>query len=388
MPVNAQMTQAEVDHVVADAAARLVVRDVADLGGGQPLHRAAAAAAGDVAAVLYTSGTTGKPKGAPLTHRALVHQARAAAVWPSSMHRDEAVIALPVAHIMGFAVVLGLAMARISVYFLPRFRPEDALDAIEQRRATIFVGVPAMYRLLLEAGAEERDLRSVRLWASGADVMPPDLAYRFQRMGATVTLPLLGASVGGALFIEGYGMVEVGGAVAATMTPPIPGLPAPPLLPLPNHRFKVVDEDGRRVGVGKVGELMVKGPGTGDWVRTGDLVRRGPLGLFRFAGRSKDVIKSGGYSVYALEVQSVLEAHEAVAEAAVVGVPDERMGERVAAAVRLVPGGAASEDELAAWCRERLSAYKVPAIVRIVDDLPRTGTGKVRKTEVAALFTG
>ena len=122
------------------------------------------------------------------------------------------------------------------------------------------------------------------------------------------------------------------------------------------------------------------------WLRTGDLVRRGPMGLVSFAGRSKDVIKNGGYSVYAAEVQAALEEHPSVAEAAVLGVPDERLGERVVAAVRLLPGEAANEPELIAWCAGRLSNYKVPTAIRIVDSLPRTGTEKVKKSELRSLF--
>jgi acyl-CoA synthetase (AMP-forming)/AMP-acid ligase II len=405
VPVNPQMTEAEVDHVIADSGATLVVRDRVELGAGEPpLRTAVPADPGDVAAIFYTSGTTGKPKGARLTHRALIAQAQSAAVYPSGLRRDEAVAGLPVAHIMGFVVLLSFAVAGIPVYFLPRFRPDEVLDAIEARRSTIFVGVPAMYRLLLEAGAEQRDLRSIRVWASGADVMPPELARRFQRMGATATLPG-GRSVGEALFVEGYGMVEVGGGVAAKVSPP--GLPSPfgsfLGMPLPNYRFKVVGDDGREVRVGQVGELLVKGPGVlqgyhGDaaataavltddgWLRTGDLVRRGPIGLVSFAGRSKDVIKKGGYSVYAVEVQAALEDHRAVAEAAVLGIPDEHLGEEVVAAVRLLPGEAANEAELIAWCRDRLSSYKVPSAVRIVDSLPRTGTEKVKKSELRSLF--
>ena len=412
VPVNPQMTDREVAHVIADSGARLVVRDPAtDLTDAPPVKQAAPAEPTDVAAIFYSSGTTGKPKGARLTHRALVSQGRAGVAWPSRLRRDEAVTGLPIAHIMGFAVVLGLAMAGIPVYFLRRFRPDDALDAIERRRATMFVGVPAMYRLLLDAGAETRDLRSVRVWASGADVMPTDLARRFQRMGATATLPIAGTSVGEALFVEGYGMVETGGGVAAKVLPPalagglVPSVVDILGLPLPGHRFKVVGDDGDQVAIGQVGELLVKGPGVlqgyhGDanatrqaitddgWLRTGDLVRRGPLGLVVFAGRGKDVIKAGGFSVYALEVQRTLEHHDAVAEAAVVGVDDERMGERVVAAVRLQAGGAASEDELITWCKDRLAAYKVPADIRIVDDFPRTGSDKVRRDGVKQLFAG
>jgi acyl-CoA synthetase (AMP-forming)/AMP-acid ligase II len=405
VPVNPQMTPGEIDHVIADSGATLVVHDVREVEGVGSSSNPVRAEIGDVAAIFYTSGTTGKPKGARLTHRALVAQARASAAYPVGLRRDEAVAGLPVAHIMGFVVLLSLAIAGIPVFFLPRFRPDEVLDAIESRRSTIFIGVPAMYRLLLEAGAEDRDLRSVRVWASGADVMPQDLARRFQRMGASVTLPLLNASVGQALFVEGYGMVEVGGGVAAKVSPP--GIPSPLGgflgVPLPSYRLRVVDPEDREVRMGEVGELLVKGPGvlagyhddpeatarvlTADgWLHTGDLVRRGPFGLVSFAGRSKDVIKRGGYSVYAVEVQATLEEHPAVAEAAAIGLPDERLGEQVAAVVRLRPGEATSEAELVAWCRSRLSDYKVPARVRIVEDLPRTGTDKVRKADLQSLF--
>ncbi len=407
VPVNPQMTQLEIDHVIADSGATLVIREIADVSPGPSLGQAVAAEPKDVAAIFYTSGTTGKPKGARLTHTALVAQARSAAAYPAGLRRDEAVAGLPVAHIMGFVVLLSLAMAGIPVFFLTKFRPDEALDAIESRRCTIFIGVPAMYRLLLEAGADTRDLRSIRVWASGADVMPQDLARRFQTFGATVTLPLTHTSIGQALFVEGYGMVEVGGGVATKISPP--GLPTPfggfLGMPLPSYRLRVVDDDGKEVRTGQIGELLVKGPGVlqgyhGDpeatakvltadgWLHTGDLVRRGPLGLVSFAGRSKDVVKSGGYSVYAVEVQAALEEHPSVSEAAVLGIADERLGEQVVAVVRLLPGQAASEPELIGFCRERLSSYKVPTRVRIVDELPRTGTEKVKKAELRTLFEG
>ena len=225
-----------------------------------------------------------------------------------------------------------------------------------------------MYRMLLEAGAEKRNLKSIRVWASGADVMPPDLARQFQKFGATAFLPVVGA-IGEATFVEGYGMVEVGGGVAAKISPPLFRLPIGDLLgvPLPPNRFRVVDAGGQPIGPGQVGELQIKGPGVlkgyhGDeaatravitddgWLRTGDLARRGPLGTVLFAGRSKDVIKVGGYSVYALEVQQALEEHAGVAEAAVLGLPDERVGERVVAAVRLKPGRQADGRPTGALC--------------------------------------
>jgi acyl-CoA synthetase (AMP-forming)/AMP-acid ligase II len=397
----------EIRHVIEDSGASLVVRAAIEVDGAEPLAEAVPAEQSDVAALFYTSGTTGKPKGVELTHRSLVGQMAAAGALPAGgagLVAHEAVIALPIAHIMGFAAALGLACGGIPVYFLPRFRPVDVLDAIERRRASIFIGVPAMYRLLLEAGAEDRDLTSIRMWGAGADAMPPDLAARFKKLGATMTVPFVGP-VGEAAFFEGYGMVEIGGGAAVKASPPglSVGLGESLGVPLPGYRFRVVDEDGQPVGRGQIGELLVKGPGVtsgywGDadatkatltddgWLRTGDLARRGVLGTVLFAGRKKDVIKNGGYSVYALEVERALEEHPAVAEAAVLGRPDPRKGEVPVAAVRLADGADGDPDELRAWAAERLADYKVPQQIVIVDDLPRTGTNKVQKRQLLDLF--
>jgi acyl-CoA synthetase (AMP-forming)/AMP-acid ligase II len=413
VPVNAHMRPEEVDHVVRDSGASLVVRSVHEVLGDAPTANVddAAADPAEVAAIFYTSGTTGKPKGARLTHRALVGSAASAAFWPSGLRRDEAVYALPVAHIMGFSLLTALACAGIPVFSLTKFKASEVLDAIEGRRATIFMGVPAMYRLMLEAGAEERDLRSIRVWGSGADVMPPDLARQFQAMGAAATLPITGMSVGGAAFVEGYGMVETGGGVAAKLS--LPGFHLPPAfprlfgdalgVPLPSMKMKVVGDGGEEVGMGKIGELLVKGPNVlegyhGDakataavrtddgWLRTGDLVRRGPFGMVGFAGRAKDVIKTGGYSVYAVEVERVMETHPDVVEAAAVGLPDDRLGQVPVVAVRVRAGAAVTEDDLLAFGGEHLATYKAPRAVRIVDELPRTGTDKVAKQRLVPLF--
>jgi acyl-CoA synthetase (AMP-forming)/AMP-acid ligase II len=225
-------------------------------------------------------------------------------------------------------------------------------------------------------------------------------------MGATITLPFLG-SVGEAAFAEGYGLVEVGGGVAAKFSPPYLGadrMGRSVGFTLPGYRTRVVDDAGRDVAGGDVGELLVQGPGVlkgywGDaadapdiltedgWLRTGDLVRRGPFRTLMFEGRKKHVIMRGGYSVYAVEVEQALERHPAIAEAAVVGLPDERMGEVPAAVVRLAPGEWVGEDELLAWAGEHLAEYKVPVRAVFVDELPRTGTTKVQKDELRALFT-
>jgi acyl-CoA synthetase (AMP-forming)/AMP-acid ligase II len=408
VPVNERMRAEEIDHVVADAAAALVVGSPDDLDGHEPLGWAVPAGPGDVAALFYTSGTTGSPKGVALSHRALIGELSRTALLPLVGRRDEAIMGLPLAHIMGFSAALGFAAAGIPVVAFERFDAEAVLDAIAGRRASVFIGVPAMYRLMLDAGAAGRDLTSVRLWLSGADVLPPDVARQFQTFGATVSLPLLGA-VGDAVVAEGYGMAELAGAVAGKVRLPLPFvnrlLPGDALgVPLPGFTLRVVGDDGCDVRPGQVGELWVKGPGVaagywGDasatsrlltddgWARTGDLAVRGPLGSVRFAGRSKDVVKHGGFSVYAVEVEEVLQRQPVVAEAAVVGVADPRFGEQVAAAVRLVPGATAEPDELMAACRQHLAHYKCPTWLLIVDDLPRNGTGKVDKGEVRALFT-
>lgn len=405
VPVNPQMRRQEIDYVVGDSAAELVVHNTDELDEGEPVESAPVDAS-DVAALLYTSGTTGRPKGAELTHRALLKGLTKAALYPSGLRRDEGVSGMPVAHIAGLSLLLQLAAFGIPVYLLRKFRPDIALDAIEQRRATIFVGVPAMYRMMEDAGAETRDLSSVRLWASGADAMPHGLARRFQKLGATAQLPFVHRPVGEAAFVDGYGMVELGGGAAVKLLPP--GLPLPISrvvgLPLPGYRMKVVDDVGRVVPRGEVGELAVKGPGVmrgyhgnetetrhalsdDGWLRTGDLARRGRFGLLEFAGRKKDVIKHGGYSVFAAEVEDVLDDHPAVLESAVVGLPDPRKGEVPAAVVRCRSGASISESELAAWAAERLAEYKTPQRIVFVDGLPRTATDKVRKSELRQLFS-
>ncbi len=405
VPVNEQMRPDEITHVMADSGASAIIRSANEVDSAEPLGKPATVQPDDVAALFYTSGTTGAPKGAALTHRALVGQVVAGVAWPSALRRDEAVLALPVAHIMGFAVLLAVACAGVPTYLMPKFRAEEVLDAIESRRSTMFIGVPAMYRMMLEAGADKRDLTCVRIWGSGADAMPGDLALKFKRMGATATLPLAGP-IGEAMFVEGYGMVEVGGGVAAKLSPPMVGLGLGESvgIQLPNYKLKVVGDDGEEVAGGSVGELWVKGPGvlkgywnspeataeavTQDgWLRTGDLARRGPFGTVLFVGRKKDVIKHGGYSVYALEVQEALERHPSVLEAAVVGLPDGRLGEVPAAVVRLAEGADLDELDLLGWASEHLAHYKVPKRVVAVDDLPRTGTNKVQKHQLLELFS-
>ncbi|MBA2280623.1 MAG: AMP-binding protein [Acidimicrobiia bacterium] len=406
VPLNPALTASEIDHVIADSDARLVVRAAAEVDGAEPLSAPVPVDPGAIAALFYTSGTTGSPKGVELSHHALVgSMVRGAALPPVLTGRLEAVLALPTAHIMGFAALLGMACAGIPVYLLPKFNPVRVLDAIEERRAQVFIGVPAMFRMLLEAGAEDRDLRCVRVWATGADAMPSELAARFKKMGATASLPFVG-SVGQATFVEGYGMVELGGGAAAKISPPFlgVGLGADAFgFPLPGYSFRVLDPDtGEQLGPGQSGELLIKGPGVtsgywGDadataatvddgWLRTGDLARLGPFGTVLFEGRAKDVIKVGGYSVYALEVEKAIEQHPDVLEAAVVPLPDAKTGEVPGAVLRLRAGAALDEEEMTAFAKDRLADYKVPRRWLAVDELPRTGTDKVKRRDLVTLF--
>ena len=407
-PVNPQMRPVEVDHVIADSGASLVIRDAAELSKG-PGSRSdppppAEPDPDDIAALFYTSGTTGTPKGAELTHRALLGGLAPMAALPTWLRNDELVLSLPVAHIMGFISVLGPTLAGVPMYFLRQFQSGRVLDVIERRRSSAFMGVPATYRLLEQAGAAYRDLTCVRVWMTGADVMPAALARKFKSYGASVTLPLIGA-VGEAAFFEGYGMVETGGGVVAKVSPPLlpVGLGDSLGMTLPGWRVRVVDHDDQPVASGSVGELQIQGPGVlkgyhGDaaasatamtedgWLRTGDLVRSGPFGLMSFQGRSKNVIKSGGYSVYAVEVEADMEEHPDVIEAGVVGLDDPKLGQVPVAAVRLRDGATVTPDELLAWSRGRMARYKAPRQIVVVGDLPRTGTRKVRRDHIVPLF--
>ncbi|MCB1249088.1 MAG: AMP-binding protein [Acidimicrobiales bacterium] len=404
VPLNEQMRPDEIRHVIADSGAALTIRSATEIDGAEPVTEHPQQRPSDIAALFYTSGTTGRPKGVELTHQALVGQVVAGVAWPSALRRDEALYALPIAHIMGYVVLMGMACAGIGVFLMPHFHPIDVLDAMERRRSSIFIGVPAMYRMLAEAGAAERDLSSVRLWASGADAMPAELAQQFKKMGALATVPFVGP-IGEATFAEGYGLVESAGGVAAKVSPPFLnlGLGDSVGFQLPGYKMRVVDDEGNDVAQGQVGELWVQGPGitkgywnapettaqtvTDDgWLRTGDLARKGPLGTVLFAGRQKDVIKHGGYSVYAVEVQASLEDHPEVLEAAVLGMPHPRVGEVPVAAVRLTEDATLTPERLIAWATEHVAEYKVPHQVVVVDELPRTGTKKVQKDQLRPLF--
>ena len=345
-------------------------------------------------AIFHTSGTSGFPKGAALSSNALLG-ARASTVLSGIFlgPRDLALVALPWSHIMAVSIALYGLMAGIRGCFLDRFDADAALDLVERFRVTAFIGVPAMFARLVNAHPEPARLASVRVWLSASDHLPAEVRQRLRRFGALFRLP--GGRRVPPVLLNGYGMVELGGL--AMMGVELPFLPGSGdlCIPVPPYRIRVVDAQGREAPAGVTGECQIRRRGlvphywkdksgapellTGDgWLRTGDLATRNRLGLIRLVGRAKDVIKSGGYSVYVRELEEAILAHPGVARAVAFGLPHSEKGEIPAAAVELHPGSSADEAGLLSWCRSHLAAYKAPRRVWILGpgELPQNHTGK------------
>jgi acyl-CoA synthetase (AMP-forming)/AMP-acid ligase II len=358
-----------------------------------------------VAVLLTTSGTTGLPKAAALTSHGLLASLGRAALAPvgrgrrGRAGRDRVLASLPLTHVMGLSTLLGTLCAGVPLVRRDRFRAEEALDLIEERAINLFVGVPTMYADLERAGAADRDLGTVQVWVSSADVLPPDRARRFQTYGAAVRVR--GRAIGCAVFVDIYGMVELSGGAALRLYPPT--LSGRPWLPsfgirLPGMRVRAVDADGEPVAPGRVGELQFRGggvlrgyegrddvgPDEDGWFSTGDNGRVWPGGVFQFAGRDKDRLKVGGFSVFPAEVERELRAARGVRDVALVGVPDDRLGERPVAVV--VPTEDFDAEAFLTWTREYVAGYRRPTEVVQVDELPRGNHGKIDRataTEMA-----
>ncbi|WP_437810923.1 AMP-binding protein [Sorangium sp. So ce1078] len=367
-------------------------------------------AADDPALLLYTSGTTGKPKGALLTHRNLAVQAELLrAAWGFSEH-DVLLHALPLHHLHGVAIALTTSLlAGSATRMLPRFDAQHVAAEIARRSATAFMAVPTMYQRLFEqidrgeAPGFAAGARALRLATSGSAALPVTLAERWRDL--TGTIPL-----------ERFGMTEIGVGMSNPLDPG--GRRAGWVgSPLPTVEARITDDAGNtsewapgeaegetsaRGGAAVArGELWIRGPsvfkgylGRDDataaafqdgWFRTGDVAERSSDGCFRLLGRtSVDILKSGGYKLSALEIEEALREHGAIAEVAVVGVPDEAWGERVVAVVVAAPGREAecATGPLRAWAKERLAPYKVPRESIVVPSLPRNAMGKVVKPEL------
>jgi acyl-CoA synthetase (AMP-forming)/AMP-acid ligase II len=356
-------------------------------------------------AVFHTSGTSGFPKGAALSSNALLG-ARVSTVLAGLIlgPSDLALIALPWSHIMAVSIALYGLMAGIRGCFLDRFEVASALDLVERYGITTFVGVPAMFARLVNSNPEPDRLKSVRAWLSASDHLPGEVRRELRKFGALVRLP--GGRRIPPVFLNGYGMVELGGlAMMGVELSFVPGN-GDLCFPVPPFRIRVVDEDGRAVRAGVTGECQIRRRGldphywkdkddgqsllTGDgWLRTGDLATRNRLGLIRLVGRMKDVIKCGGYSIYVRELEEVVQAHPAVARAVAFGLPHQEKGEIPVAAVQLHNGLTASESELLGWCRRSLAAYKSPRHIWILEagELPQNHNGKVLRRVLRERFS-
>jgi malonyl-CoA/methylmalonyl-CoA synthetase len=414
-PINPAYREGELSHLLADAEPRLVVCQpsqaermaalsrarVLTLGadGTGTLPAAAAAAmpthlicdrgADDPAALLYSSGTTGKPKGAILTHGNLASNGEALAQSWGFSSSDRLLHSLPLFHAHGLFVAVSCALlSGATMRFLPRFDIASVLHFLPE--STVFMGVPTYYTRLLQEPAFGPDVcRSIRLFVSGS---APLLAETFNRFRALTGHPIL----------ERYGLTET----LMNSSNPLHGerVAGSVGLPLPGISMRIADGEDRALGDGEIGEIQVKGPNvcrgywrnpaktaeavTADgWFRTGDLGRRDARGYYFIVGRAKDLIISGGLNVYPKEVEDCIDAVDGVAESAVVGVADADFGEAVVAAVvRRSAGAHPDETEVIRYVKERLANYKVPKQVRFLPELPRNAMGKVEKAQLRKLF--
>lgn len=416
VPLATSHPPAELQYVIADSGASIVVGDAASAPMLEPLAKAAGArfvtaaeALGMRAAhlpsvaedrramMVYTSGTTGKPKGVVVTHanlRAQITSLIEAWGWSGN---DRTLLVLPLHHVHGIVNVVGCSLwAGATCEMLPKFDVEETWSRIESGRLTVFMAVPTIYRRLIavwEAAPPERResmsaaCRTLRLMVSGSAALPVQTLTQWRE-------------ISGHTLLERYGMTELGMALSN----PLAGERRAGFVgsPLPGVEVRIVNEQGAPVESGIAGEIEVRGPNVfleywqrsdataaafrDGWFRTGDTATMED-GSYRILGRSSvDIIKTGGFKVSALEIEEELRAHPAIAECAVVGIPDDEWGERVSAAVELAPGAKLTLKALQAWARERLAPYKVPRALRSVAALPRNAMGKVMKPEVAKLF--
>jgi long-chain acyl-CoA synthetase len=338
----------------------------------------------DVAAVLYTSATTGRPKGVMLTHANVLSNAHATVHHLRMTPDDRGLCALPLFHCFGQNFIMNALLGAGGTLVLQeRFVPADFLAAIARHRITILYAVPTMYIVLLAGGLAAADLASLRLSFSAAAMLPADVEARWQ---AVAGLPVS----------QGYGLTEC--SPFATYNHERAHRPGSVGSPIENVEVRVVDEHDREVPAGALGEIVIRGPNVmkgylgkpadtaealrGGWLHSGDIGYRDPDGYVYVVDRVKDMINVSGFKVYPREVEEVLFAHPAVGEAAVLGIADPVTGEAVRACVVLREGRTATAQELIALCRERIAAYKVPVVVEFLPALPKSPTGKILKKEL------
>ena len=341
----------------------------------------------DDAVILYTSGTTGRPKGAELTHANLTRNAELAAHEMLSAGPGDVMMGcLPLFHVFGLTAGLNATIVSGgTLTLLPRFDPGKALEIIGRDQVTIFEGVPTMYAAMLHHRAHDSaHTSSLRTCISGGAAMPLEIMRGFEQTF-------------GCMILEAYGLSETS-PVASFNHPDRERKPGSIGTPVEGVEMRVVDGDGASLPVGEVGEIAVRGHNVmkgywgkpeataeaipDGWFRSGDLAKVDEDGYFFIVGRQKDLIIRGGYNVYPREIEEALHEHQAVAEVAVVGIPHADLGEEIGAAVQLKPGAIATPAELRAFAKERVAAYKYPRYVWLVRQLPMGATGKILHREV------
>jgi long-chain acyl-CoA synthetase len=356
------------------------------VGAADPDPSMADTADDDTAVILYTSGTTGTPKGAELTHANLTRNAEGSRSLFGLGSEAIALGALPLFHSFGQTCGLNATLGGGgTLSLIPRFDPAKALEIIQRDRVNIFQGVPTMYGAMLHHPDRETfDTSTLQLCASGGSAMPVELLRGFEdAFGCTI--------------LEGYGLSE-SSPVASFNHADRERKPGSIGTPIAGVEMKVVDDDGNEVPQGEVGEIVIRGynvmkgywrrpDATAEtirdgWLYTGDMARVDEDGYFFIVDRKKDLIIRGGYNVYPREIEEVLYEHPDVREAAVLGVPHDEYGEEIGAAVALKEGAATTPDELRDYVKKQVAAYKYPRRVWIVDDLPKGPTGKILKREI------
>jgi len=359
------------------------------LGQHDPDEQVAEREDNDTVVLLYTSGTTGQPKGAELTHHSMSTNAATSAETLVELTEQDVVMGcLPLFHVFGLTCGLNASILKGScLTLIPRFDAEKALEIVGRDHVTVFEGVPTMYSGLLHAvNADKADMSSLRTCISGGSAMPVEVMKNFEKKFDCIVL-------------EGYGLSETS-PVASFNQPGQERKPGSIGTEVRGVEMKVVGDDDEDVAQGEVGEIVIRGENVmkgywgreqdtaeaikDGWFHTGDLAKVDEDGYFFIVDRKKDLIIRGGYNVYPREVEEALYEHSSVAEVAVIGIPHDSLGEEVGAAVALKPGEKVSEKDLQAFAKERLAAYKYPRAVWIVDELPKGPTGKILRREVSA----
>ncbi|MBU6244828.1 MAG: AMP-binding protein [Actinomycetales bacterium] len=348
--------------------------------------------ADDLAVLLFTAGTSGRPKGAMLTHRSLLANIEALRELtdPAPVLASDVVLAvLPMFHVYGLNTVLGLAVsAGARCVIVDRFDPVESLRLIREHRVTTVAGAPAMYRAWLAIPGLRDALGGVRLFSSGGSSLPVPVFEAF-------------AEQAGAAIFEGYGMTETSPVVCTTLAG---GVPKPGSVgrPIPGVEVRLVDAEGRPSVEGDPGEVCVRGPsvfagywpggigGPDDagWFRSGDVAFVDGDGDLHLVDRRRELVIVNGFNVYPREIEVAIDALEGVEEVAVVGIPDDRTGDSLMALVVARPGSGLTADAVAVHCAGRLARFKIPSVIRLVDALPHSATGKVAKGRLREVYQG